>query len=173
MRKDLLSAVLLLAPMVALAGEARPITMDEALRRAEEQSPAGREIALEIERARAEIEASGLWSNPEFSLVREESAGVVERFANVSQTFPLTGRLALERDAARTGHSAAQARGKQERIALRAKVRETFADLLLAQDLTKALETGRAQLLELVEVLRVREGEGGDHRRPSASQPAS
>jgi outer membrane protein TolC len=160
MRKDLPSAVLLLAPMVALAGEARPITMDEALRRAEELSPAGQEIALEIERARAEIAASGLWSNPEFSLVREESAGIVERFANVSQTFPLTGRLALERDAARTGQSAAQARAKQERIALRAKVRETFVDLLLAQELTKALETGRAQLHELVEVLRVREREG-------------
>ena len=108
MRMDLLSAVLVVVPTAALAGGARPITMDEALRRAEELSPAGQEIALGIERARAEIEASGLWSNPEFSLVREESAGVVERFANVSQTFPLTGRLAIDRDAARTGHAAAQ-----------------------------------------------------------------
>jgi outer membrane protein TolC len=160
MRKDVLSAVLLLVPTAALAGEAQPITMDEALRRAEELSPAGQEIALGVERARAEIDASGLWSNPEFSLVREESLGVIERFANVSQTFPLTGRLALERDGARSGHSAAQARAKQERIALRAKVRETFVDLLLAQEVARALETGRAQLLELVEVLRVREKEG-------------
>ena len=160
MRKDLLSVALLLVPTAVLAGEARPITMDEALSRAEESSPAAREIALGIERARAEIAASGLWSNPEFSLVREESAGVVERFANVSQTFPLTGRLALERDAARSGHSAAQARAKQERIALRARVRGTFVDLLLAQEEARALETGRSQLVELVEVLRVREKEG-------------
>lgn len=160
MRKDLLSVALFLVPTAALAGEARRITIDEALRRAEELSPAGQEIAIGIERARAEIEASGLWSNPEVSLVREESAGVVERFANVSQTFPLTGRLAIERDAARTGHSAAQARAKQERFTLRAKVRETFVDLLLAQELTRALEAGRVQLLELVEALRVREKEG-------------
>ena len=159
MRKDLLSVVLLLAPTAVLAGEARLITMDEALRRAEE-SPGGQEIALAIERARAEIGASGLWSNPDLSLLREESAGVVERFANVSQTFPLTGRLALEKDAARSGHSAALARASQERIALRARVRETFVDLLLAQEVARALETGRSQLLELVEVLRVREREG-------------
>lgn len=160
MGRELLSAVLLIVPTAAFAAEARPITMDEALRRAEELSPAGQEIALGIERARAEIEASGLWTNPEFSLVREESAGVVERFANVSQTFPLTGRLALERDAARTGHSAAQARAKQERIALRANLRVTFSDLLLAQERSGALQTGRSQLLELVAALRVREREG-------------
>ncbi len=160
MRNGLRLIVLLLAPATALAGEARPITLDEALRRAEEVSPVGQEIALVVERARSEIGASGLWPNPEFSFVREESAGVVERFANLSQTFPLTGRLGLEKAAARSGHLAAEARARQERIALRTNVRESFIDLLLAQERAGAVEKGRSQLMELVEVLRAREREG-------------
>ncbi|HEU5182069.1 MAG TPA: TolC family protein [Candidatus Polarisedimenticolia bacterium] len=145
---------------VAVAGDERTITLDEALRRAQEQSPAGLEIALEVERARARIGASGLWSNPEFALVREESAGVVERFANVTQTFPLTGRLALERDSARRGHAAAEAAASQERVALRARVQASFIDLLLAQERAGTVETARSQMQELVEALRAREREG-------------
>ena len=152
--------VFLLLPGWAVARAEGTITLDEALRRAEELSPAGREIALEMERARAEIGASGLWSNPELALVREESAGVVERFASVTQSFPLTGRLALERDAARRGHTAAQARARQERIGLRAAVRQSFIELLLAQERSAAVANGRTQLQELVAVLRAREREG-------------
>ncbi|MGH9461091.1 MAG: TolC family protein, partial [Vicinamibacteria bacterium] len=152
-----LLTVPLLVFSATFADEARLITLDEAMHRAEQVSPTGQEIALGIERARAEIGASGLWPNPELSLVREESARVVERFASLSQTLPLTGRLALERAAARSGHSAADARARQERVTLRTKVRESFINLLFAQERAGTLEKGRSQLMELVEVLSARE----------------
>jgi cobalt-zinc-cadmium efflux system outer membrane protein len=136
------------------------MTLDEALRRAEEMSPAARIAVLGVDRARAEADASGLWPNPELSLVREESAGVVERFANLSQELPWSGRLGLERSAARAGLEAAEAAARQERFELRARVRESFIDLLLAQERAAALEAGRARLGDLVGTLRAREQEG-------------
>ena len=160
MRHRSVVLALVFAPSAALAAEAHEITLEEALHRAEEASPAGQEIARAVERARAEIGASGLWPNPEIALVREDSAGVVERFANLSQTFPLTGRLSLERDAARRGAAAAEARARQERATLRARVRLSFTDLLAAQDRAAGIERGRARLADLVETLRAREQVG-------------
>src|SRR5262245_45001038 len=160
MLKSVLVSCCLLESSLAAAGEPRPITLDEALRRAEDLSPAARIVALGVERARAEAQASGLWPNPELSLVREESAGVVERFASLSQELPWSGRLGLERSAARADLSAAEAGARQERVDLRARVRESFIDLLLAQERAAALEAGRARLGDLVETLRAREREG-------------
>jgi outer membrane protein TolC len=144
----------------ARCGEPRLITLDEALRRAVEASPDARAIALEVERERAEAGATGLWPNPELSLVREEAAGVVERFAQLSQTVPWSGRLALERSAARAGVRSAEATARQDLASLKARVHEAFIDLLLVQERAVALAAGRSRLADLVEVLRAREREG-------------
>ncbi|HEV8200635.1 MAG TPA: TolC family protein [Candidatus Polarisedimenticolia bacterium] len=160
MRRLSIVLVLVLAPSAARADEARLISLEEALLRADTLAPAGREIAAGIERARSEIAASGLWPNPDLSLVREESAGVVERFATLSQTFPLTGRLSLERDAARSGAAAAEADARRDRAALHAQVRAAFTDLLFAQERSAELGRGRTRLAELVATLRVREEAG-------------
>ncbi len=149
-----------LGPTAAIATEPRAVALDEALRLAEETSPSARAIALEVERVRAEVRATGLWPNPEVSLVREESAGTVERFANLSQTFPWSGRLGLERESARNAVAGAEAAARQARVNLRARVRESFIDLLQAQERRATLEAGRSRLGELVEVLRAREREG-------------
>jgi outer membrane protein TolC len=158
--KRWLVPIVLSAMSGAVAGEPRPITMEEALRRAETMAPAGRAIDLEVERARAQARASGLWSNPEVTLSREESAGTVERFSNLSLALPIWGRLGRERAAARSGVTAAAASADQERIVLRARVREAFIDLLLTQERDRWLGTGRDRLAELVEVLRARERVG-------------
>ncbi len=158
--KRLLVSCLVLGPTPALAAEPRAVALDEALRLAEEASPSAQVIALEVERARAEVRATGLWPNPEVSLVREESAGTVERFANVSQSFPWSGRLGLEKASARSAVAGAEAAARQERVKLRTRVRDSFIDLVQAQERTSALETGRSRLGELVEVLRAREREG-------------
>ena len=151
---------LLSTPSAATAQATGAITLEEALRRSDVSSPAGQEITRAIERARSEIDASGLWQNPELSLVREESAGVVERFATLSQSFPLTGRLSLERDAARSGVAAAEAGARQDRAALRARVRVAFTGLLLAQERAGALGRGLERLADLVQTLRAREQVG-------------
>jgi cobalt-zinc-cadmium efflux system outer membrane protein len=160
MTKRCLLLCWMLLPGAAWAGEPRSITLDEALRRAEEVSPDARAIALGIERARAEARASGLWPNPGIEILREESAGTVERFTTVSQTLPITGRLGLERSAARSGLVAAEAAARQERVDLRARVRAAFIELLLAQEQQAAAETARADLAGLVAILQAREREG-------------
>lgn len=149
-----------LGSTAAIAAEPRPLALDEALRLAEEASPSARAIALEVERARSEVRAAGLWPNPEVSLVREESAGTVERFANVSQSFPWSGRLGLEKASARSAVAGAEAAARQARVNLRARVRESFIDLVQAQERTAVLEAGRSRLGGLVEILRAREREG-------------
>src|SRR5688572_23112135 len=133
--------VLLLAPSAMAAAGSRVITLDEALRRAEELAPASKAIGLQVERARVQARASGLWANPEVLLSREESSGTVERFSNVSLAIPLWGRLGRERAAGRSGLAAAVASADQERVALRAAVREAFIDLLRAQEQAKSLES--------------------------------
>ncbi len=147
-------------PAMPAAGGLRAFTFEEALRRAEEVSPLSRAIGLGIERARADARAAGLWPNPGLSVSREESAGVVERFDNLSMDLPLWGRLGLEKDAGLRGLAAEEASARQERIELRARVGEAFFDLLLAQERTAALEAGGTRLSELVEALRAREREG-------------
>ena len=159
MKRGLLLVLLLLPPAMAAAAS-RVITMEEALRRAEESAPASRAIGLRVERARAQARASGLWDNPEVMFSREESAGTVERFSNLSLAIPLWGRLGRERAAGRSGLAAAVASADQERVALRAAVREAFIDLLRAQEQARELESGRARLADLVQVLREREREG-------------
>lgn len=141
------------------AAEHRRITLEEALRLAE-ASPAARAVSLEIDRARAEVAGSGLWPNPELAASREESAGTVERFANLSVPVVFSGRLGLERNAARQGLVAVEARARQEKVSLSAGVREAFFELLAAQERVATLEREASQLAELVEVLRAREIEG-------------
>jgi cobalt-zinc-cadmium efflux system outer membrane protein len=148
----------LLLPQSA-APEPRPITLEEALRLAE-SSPSGRAVALEVERARAAVGATGLWPNPGFSLDREQTFGFIERFITVSIPIPISGRRGLEKEAARSGATAAEARARQERISLRARVREAFLDLLASQDRLAALDFGLARIEELVGILSAREREG-------------
>ena len=141
------------------AAEARRVTLEEALGLAD-LSPGARAVSLEIDRARAEVRAAGLWPNPEILVSREESAGTVERFASLTVPLVLSGRLGLERNAARQRLAAAQARARQQRVSLRAEVRGAFYDLLAAQERVAALESAASQLIELVAALRAREIEG-------------
>jgi cobalt-zinc-cadmium efflux system outer membrane protein len=134
--------------------------MEEALRRCGDLSPAGRVVALAVDRARAEVPAAGLWPNPELSFTREESAGTVETFANLSVPIVLSGRLGLERDSSKRGLTAGEEAARQDLVSLRGRVRDAFLSLLQAQQTGSAMEAGRSRLLELVQALRLREREG-------------
>jgi cobalt-zinc-cadmium efflux system outer membrane protein len=169
MRFGALFSFALLAASAATPRQ-RSITLDEALRLAE-ASPSARAVVLDQERARAAVDASGLWPNPGFSFSREDALGI-ERFASVSIPIPISGRLGLEKEAARRGASASEARARQERILLHARVREAFQDLLASQDRIAALDLGLSQIMELVEALRAREreGEGSGYDRMRAER---
>jgi len=151
---------LLVAMPVAVGAEPRRITMEEALKLAR-GSPLMAALDLEVDRAEAELKASGLFPNPELLFLREEAAGTVDRFATLSVPFLLTGRLSLERDAAASGLRAAVARTDQARVSLvAASVRDAFVDLLTAQDTTQALEHNASELDSLGKVLQARETAG-------------
>ena len=160
MQRPLLLLMLSLWPAFPATAEPVPITLQDALRRAQEISPAGMVIARSLDRARAEAAATGLWPNPDLSLTRETSAGVVETFETLSVPLLLSGRLGLERASARKGLVAGQAAARQDLIDLRATTREAFLGLLQSQQQISALQTGATRLRELVEVLRLREREG-------------
>jgi cobalt-zinc-cadmium efflux system outer membrane protein len=151
----------LLGAVPAAAGaEPRRITMEEALKLAR-GSPLMTALDLEVDRAAAEVKASGLYPNPELLFLREEAAGVVDRFATLSFPFPLTGRLSLERDAAASALRATVARTEQARVSIvGATVRDAFVDLLSAQERSAALATGTQQLADLQKVLQAREAAG-------------
>jgi len=141
------------------AAAPRTITLEEALQLAE-SSPSVSALTMETDRARAELRASGLRPNPEVFVSREEAAGTVDSFANVSLPFPLTRRLSIERGAARSGLAAAEAKTGLARAGLRLRVRELFLGLLAAQERREALSVGLSDLTALVEILRAREAEG-------------
>jgi cobalt-zinc-cadmium efflux system outer membrane protein len=151
--------LLLAAAVTTPAAATRTIALDEALRLAE-TSPALSALTLEVDRARAELSATGLRSNPEVSLSREEAAGTVDRFVNLLLSLPLTRRLSIEKEAARSGLEAAEAQTRLARMGLRLRVRELFVDLLAAQRRHEAVTMGLSDLSALVEILQTREAEG-------------
>lgn len=160
MKKTSMVLLVLGFPAALHAAEPRPITLEEALRLSE-TSPLAASLGLEVDRAQAGVRASGLWPNPEVFFSREEALGTVDKFENLSIPFLLTGRLSLEKSAARSGLRATEARSQLARVTLvRASVRERFLDLLVSQERTSTLSVGLSSLTQLVEVLRAREKEG-------------
>jgi outer membrane protein, heavy metal efflux system len=152
-------ALALFLPAVVAWAQPAALTLEEALRRAETASPQARAIALEVTRARDAAAAAGLWENPDLSLQREE-AGPTEDFATLSLRVPLWGRTSLERKAAEAGAAAAEAGAALERLRLRGAVRAAHLDLIAAQERATVIDSGRADLRDLVEALRHREREG-------------
>jgi len=145
--------------VVAGGDEPRRLTLEEALAMAE-KGPLAQAAGFEIQRVRAEKRGAGLWPNPEIQFDRESVGEEVERIAAVSLALPVSGRLGLERSAARSAVTAAERRGGQERIERRARVREAFLDLLAAQERDRVLDDGLGRLDHLVKVVRAREVEG-------------
>jgi cobalt-zinc-cadmium efflux system outer membrane protein len=152
---------------VSAADGPRALSLEEALRLAA-TAPAAQAVALEVQRAEADIAGAGLWPNPEVSFSRE-AAGEIEQVTALSQTLPWSGRLSLEKSAARRTASGASLRARQARVELGARVRQAFFALLAAQDRTSVLDEGWERLDDLVRVLAEREkaGEssGYDHMR--------
>ena len=143
----------------ARAAERPPLALAEALQRAD-RSPAGRAIALEVERARAELRGAGLWPNPDVSLSREHAGNTFDKFVSGTLSLPWSGRLGLERAAARSTADAAARQALKNQLEFCANVREAFLDTLALQARVTTTEAGLARLDEVVRIVREREGVG-------------
>ena len=135
-----------------------PLTLEEAIRIAEDANPAIRNARAAIHAAEGQLSESRalLWNNPEVSLEHSRTripSGVAsgERFnawtAGISQPFELGGqqdrrRLAAEADIAATAANIAEARAT-----LRAEVEQRFVQVLALQ-LRASIEQETVSLVE-------------------------
>jgi outer membrane protein, heavy metal efflux system len=136
------------------------LTEADALARLSNDSPRVRAIRAGIDIARVDVLAAGRWPNPSFTLDRESVAGVTEYLTMVAQPLPITGRRALDVQAASARVSATTSRADDDVRRLRADLRLAFADLVAAQTRVRELTAARERLRDLAGVLAKREAAG-------------
>jgi cobalt-zinc-cadmium efflux system outer membrane protein len=161
MRRAVLCAALavMLLPTDARA-QSLMLSEAEALARLSNDSPRVRAVRAGIDVARVDVLAAGRWPNPVFTLDRESVAGVTEYLTMVSQPLPISGRRALDVQAASARVSATTSRADDDVRRLRADLRLAFADLMAAQTRVRELTAARDRLRELAAVLAKREAAG-------------
>lgn len=155
--------------VMALTGGAAPahaqaLTEAEAMARMRQEHPAVRALRFGVREVEADALERSLLANPTVTYTREDAAGGQDDFLLVSQELPLRGRTGLFGAAAGRAAEAAGARADADLLDFEASLRLAFADLLLAQERTVAIEAGVMELRRLVELLRVREQEGEGSR---------
>ena len=166
-----LGPVTVVGGVVALAGGAAPalalaqtLTEAEAIARMRQEHPALRAFRLSVREVEADARERSLPANPTVSLTREDAAGNRDDFLLVAQELPLRGRTGLFGAAAGRATEAAGAQADADLHDLEASLRLAFADLLLAQERTAAIDAGVVELRRLIGLLRVREQEGEGSR---------
>lgn len=136
------------------------LSESDALARLSAESPRVREIRSAVDVTRAEALAAGRWPNPRFTFNREAVAGVTENMFTVAQSLPISGRRALEVDAAAALVTASAQRADEAIRQVRAALRQAYADLVGAQQRESAMTASRNRLRELAEILGRREAAG-------------
>ena len=165
-----LSLLLLALPMASWAQA--PLTEAEAVRLG--LSRAG---LADLERgvlmaAEADVLAAGQLPNPTLSYSRDAISGSpdsVEQSVMLSQTFDVSGRRALRRDAAQRRVDLAGADNGTRRVEVAAEIRRTFHEALLRQEGIQALESWLRQFDRVSSVVdklaKAGEASGYDRRR--------
>jgi len=136
------------------------LSEEEAIARLSLDSPRARAIRAAADVARADALTVGRWPNPRLAFDRESVAGVRETLTTVLQPLPITGRRALERDAALALADATGLRADDEVRRARADLRHAFAELAATQVRERELTRSRNRLVELARILELREAAG-------------
>jgi cobalt-zinc-cadmium efflux system outer membrane protein len=161
MRRAVLCAALTVTLMPSHArAQSLMLTEADALARLSNDSPRVRAIRAGIDIARVDVLAAGRWPNPTFTVDRESVAGVTEYLTMVAQPLPISGRRALDVQAASARVSATASRADDDVRRLRTDLRLAFADLVAAQTRVRELTAARDRLRELAGVLAKREAAG-------------
>lgn len=164
--------LLLLLCALPFSAGAQTLTEAEALRRG-----LSRAELHDLERgtralAESEVTAAGTWPNPTLDYERERmrtsSRGTDETW-KIAQTFDLSGRRVLRREAAERRLDAADAGNTARRSELAAEIRRRFHEVLLGQQLVRATEAWvrRFALIEarIEKLAKAGEASGYDRRR--------
>lgn len=137
-----------LVPGAVAAGPA--LTIERALRLAEDYAPWQRELGAEADLAESRALEASVWPNPRLSLSQERfSAGggtTTQRFYSLSQEFDLSGQRGLRTRAARTRAEGVRRDADWRRLERRARVRERFYTVLFQQRRAAALQASLERL---------------------------
>ena len=141
--RHFLSALLFTLPLVAWA-QTTPLTEAEAVRRGLARPDLADLEVGRVESAKAEATAAGMPPNPTLGYTRDRKGGApdsTEETWQLSQTFDLSGRRGLRREAAESRVEAAYAGNNLRRGELAAEIRHRFHEALFKQEAVLATET--------------------------------
>lgn len=136
------------------------LTEAEALAQLESDSARVRAARAGIDVARADALGAARWPNPRVTANREAAGGVTEHIVTVAQVLPVTGRRALQVQAASARVDAVASRAEEQIRRVRADLRLAFTDLWSAQVREEELGRSAERVRALVALLGRREAEG-------------
>ena len=165
-----LSVCLLALPLAAWAQS--PLTEVEAVRLGLTRADLADLERGAVQAAEADALAAGLFPNPTLSYSRERFGGspdTVEHTWMLGQTFDVSGRRGLHREAASRRVAAVAAGNASRQLAMAAEIRRSFHEVLFRQETIRATATW-VQRFERVEgmvgkLARAGEASGYDRRR--------
>ncbi len=165
-----LSSFLLVLPLAAWAQA--PLTEAEAVRLGLARTELADLERGALQGAQADAIAAGQLSNPTLSYSQDRLSGspdTVEHTWMLSQTFDVSGRRSLHREAADRRVAAVSAGNAGRRLELAADIRRRFADALLRQETARATETWVERFARVeglvARLARAGEASGYDRRR--------
>lgn len=153
--------------LLGLSLTAQALTLDEALTRALEQSPALRAVRAEVQAADADIGLSTRWENPELEVEAEGLGGdntgtdTAEYSAMISQTFPMFGKTDKRRAVAQKFFEASEYAVLEAQRELVAQVRATFAEALAQKETASIRDQQETLAREFVAAAQERHKAGG------------
>jgi cobalt-zinc-cadmium efflux system outer membrane protein len=172
--RHLLSVVLLALPLAAWAqaDPIRALTEAEAVRFGLARTDLSDLERGTVEAAEADALAAGLFPNPTLGYSRDRNRGThgaTEETWQIAQTFDVSGRRGLRREAADRRVDAANAGNTLRRSEIAAEIRHRFHEALFKQETVRATKTWTQRFIRvesLVEKLaKAGEASGYDRRR--------
>jgi len=139
------------------------LTEEEAVRRALSRTALTELMEGLVGIARSEEVREGLWPDPEISYNREETLGAqgaAQDFVTLSQSFDLSGRRGLRREAAGHRVRAATHQGETRRLEIEAEVRLRFHQLLAAQLRVRSIGVWTERIEKALGIVTRREAAG-------------
>lgn len=165
-----LSLFLLALPLAAWAQA--PLTEAEAVRHGLARTELADLARGTLEAAEADVLAAGLYPNPVLSYSRERVSGspdTLEQTWMLNQSFDLSGRRGLHREAASRRVAAATAGNASRQLELSAEIRRSFHEALFRQESIRATETWVQRFARIEAMIgklaRAGEASGYDRRR--------
>ncbi len=153
--------------LLGLSLTTQALTLDEALAKALEQSPALRAARAEAQAANEGVGLSTLWQNPELEVEAEGLGGdnngtdVAEYSAMISQKFPMFGKSGKRRAVAQKVFEASEYAVLEAQLELAVQVRAAFAEALAQQEIAVIRDQQEKLAREFFEVAEKRHEEGG------------